>query len=144
MQPWINLANFDPDVHHGFVYLITNLVNQRKYIGRKYSWTFDHNIRIPSNWENYWGSSPSLHKDIRRYGKDSFERVILIACDSRQKTDATEVAVLLALDVLHEILPDGTREFYNQVIRQPWPHRFAQVRGDGYKDFWQDFWEDDT
>ena len=62
---WINDARFDPQVHHGFVYLIVNLVNDRKYIGRKYTHiTSKGRIVSESNWRNYWGSCKSLNADI--------------------------------------------------------------------------------
>ena len=43
-NPWIYLerpfTSDDIDDFHGFVYNITNLINGRQYIGRKYFWSY--------------------------------------------------------------------------------------------------------
>ena len=44
----------------GYVYLITNLINNKKYIGLRKSSTFD---------EKYWGSGKLIQKAIKKYGK---------------------------------------------------------------------------
>jgi hypothetical protein len=85
-----------PDGIIGFIYEITNLQNGRKYIGKK---QFFRTIKRPplknkkrrricqvkSDWEDYYGSSPSLQEDIEKLGKDSFKREILRFC--RNKTE---------------------------------------------------------
>ena len=65
----------------GFVYQITNLTNDRKYIGKKlakFSRTTYKTIKlkngnkkkrkirskIDSDWQDYYGSSPELTKDV--------------------------------------------------------------------------------
>lgn len=59
-----------------FVYETTNLINGKKYRGA-------HSCKC-ENCE-YLGSGKLLLKAISKYGKDSFERKILIECDSPEQ-----------------------------------------------------------
>ena len=84
----------------GFVYLITNTLTGRKYIGKKlakFSKTSYKTIKlkngnkkkkkirskIDSDWKDYYGSSLELTADILKLGKDSFNREILHYCKSK-------------------------------------------------------------
>ena len=70
--------------YYGFIYLIENLINGKKYIGRKYLTKAGYKtikgkrkkLRVESDWRDYYGSSTSLKEDIDLYGKDSFRRTI--------------------------------------------------------------------
>src|SRR5690554_2525437 len=77
----------------GFVYLITNLVTGRKYIGKKLLKT---NRRIrrktgrkvrrqikESDWKEYYGSNDELKEDVKKYGKENFKREILHLCKTK-------------------------------------------------------------
>jgi hypothetical protein len=84
----------------GFVYLITNVTNNRKYIGKKlakFSKTTQRTVRlkngskkkkkirtkVDSDWRDYWGSSPELTRDILALGSENFLRQILHYCTSK-------------------------------------------------------------
>ena len=55
----------DPDHYFGFVYIITNKKNHRKYIGCKQYWQMRHRKRYkPSNWKVYTSSSKELCSEI--------------------------------------------------------------------------------
>ena len=62
----------------GFVYLITNLTNGRKYIGRKYFWSFrkppgkKRKVKQESDWKRYYGSCPELKEDIKKTNNKVF------------------------------------------------------------------------
>jgi len=71
-----NGAAFTDDMIHdniGFVYIIVNHTNGKRYIGKKLftkSKTFQKNkkrkkMRVASDWENYTGSNESLNNDIQ-------------------------------------------------------------------------------
>ena len=96
-----------PEDCTGFVYIITNLVSGRKYIGKKlakFSKTTYKTItlkngkkkkkkirsKIDSDWQEYYGSSVELTKDIDTLGKENFSREILYYCKSKAETSYVE------------------------------------------------------
>ena len=91
----------------GFVYLITNLLSGRKYIGKKlakFSKTTYKTVKlkngtkkkkkirskIDSDWREYYGSSPNLTKDIESLGTNNFSREILYYCKSKAECSYIE------------------------------------------------------
>ncbi len=91
----------------GFVYLITNTITGRKYIGKKlakFSKTSYKTVKlkngtkkkkkirskIDSDWMDYYGSSDELNKDILTLGKENFTREILHYCKSKAHTSYLE------------------------------------------------------
>ena len=91
----------------GFVYNITNTVTGRQYIGKKlakFSKTTYKTVKlkngtkkkkkirskIDSDWQEYYGSSVELSKDIDALGKDKFIREILHYCKSKAETSYVE------------------------------------------------------
>ena len=83
----------DDGTHFGFVYLIENLITNRKYIGRKYFSKAGvrqvngkkKKIRKTSDWENYWGSNETLKAEVAELGEHNFRRTILHLCKSRSE-----------------------------------------------------------
>lgn len=75
----------------GFVYLITNLITNRKYIGKKlfhFSKTKQvkgkkKKYKAPSDWQTYYGSNEELKKDVQTHGDENFKREILHLCKSK-------------------------------------------------------------
>ena len=110
---WI--GEVDPKKYYGFVYLITNNVTGRKYIGRKFYHIYKKRIRIrQSNWRVYTGSCKPLQEDIKFFGKDSFTFEILCNYKTRGRVVSGEVHFQTDNDVLSpELLPCGERLFYN-------------------------------
>ena len=113
---------FDHELDHkaiyGFVYLITNKLNGRKYIGKKFFWSKGHRMvnkkrkRIlkESDWKKYFGSNKPLQEDVKKYGPENFEREILHLCSSK-----SECAYLEAYEqfVRHVLMDDN---YYNEWI----------------------------
>lgn len=111
----------------GFVYLIENLTNNRKYIGKKlakFSRTSTKTVtlkngtkkkkkvrsKIDSDWLDYYGSSNELQKDIEALGKDKFTREILFYCKSKAECSYIEAREQFVRRVLE------SDDYYNNNI----------------------------
>ena len=112
----------------GFVYNITNTVTGRQYIGKKlakFSKTTYKTVKlkngtkkkkkirskINSDWQEYYGSSVELSKDIDTLGKDKFTREILYYCKSKSETSYIEAREQFDRKVLE------SDEYYNGHIQ---------------------------
>ena len=80
-----------PDDAYGYVYLITNTISGRKYIGKKLFWFRKTKVvkgkkkrlKVESDWRDYWSSSDEVKKDVDTYGADNFTREILHICPNK-------------------------------------------------------------
>ena len=125
-NPW--LFNGTPflseniDDNFGFVYLITNTRSGRKYIGRKYFWSFrkppgkKRRVKKESDWKEYYGSCPELKEDVEKFGKENFSRTILSLHKTAGRTNFEETRQLFVNGVLTESLDTGQPAFYNSNI----------------------------
>ena len=108
--------------YFGFVYLITNKSNQRQYIGRKYFWSFrkppgkKRKVKQESDWKKYYGSCPELKEDLKKYGKETFSRVILSLHTTKGLCNYEETKQLFLNNVLSESLDNGMPAYYNSNI----------------------------
>lgn len=107
------------DKYIGFVYIITNLVTGKQYIGKKLT---KHKktkqvkgkkkkILKESDWKNYYGSSDALKEDIEKLGKENFKREILHLCLSKGTCNYFECKEQFVREVLEN--PD---KWYNGYI----------------------------
>lgn len=84
--------------HYGFVYLITNNVTNKKYIGKKFFYSSKtkqvkgkkKRFKISSDWQTYYGSNEELKKDVIIHGKENFKREILHLCLTKGTTGYLE------------------------------------------------------
>jgi len=108
--------------YFGFVYLIECSQTNRKYLGRKYFWSFrtpkgkKRKVKQESDWKNYYGSCPELKEDIKKIGKDKFQRTILSLHKTVGKTNYEETRQLFLNNVLTESLDNGTPAYYNSNV----------------------------
>ena len=110
-----------PEDCEGFVYLITNITNDRKYIGKKLA-KFKktrpplkgrknkRRSKVESDWRDYWGSSDWLLEDVEKLGKNKFTREILHYCPSKGVTSYLEAREQFERKVLE------TDDYYNGII----------------------------
>lgn len=82
----------------GFVYLITNRLDGRKYVGKKLL-TFastrqvkgkKKRVRVASDWMDYYGSSDELKADVEKLGAEHFHREILHLCATKGECNYLE------------------------------------------------------
>ena len=112
----------------GFVYLITNKLTERKYIGKKlakfsrttYKVVKQKNgnkrrkkirTKVDSDWREYWGSSPELSADIKLLGSQNFSREILYYCNSKAACSYIEAREQFSRRVLE------SQDYYNGHIQ---------------------------
>lgn len=93
----------------GFVYMIHNTKNGRKYIGKKlFKFTRTkkrkgkRNVKVKkaSDWELYYGSNEELNLDVEVMGKEYFLREILVLCPSKGKCNYWEAKLQFQNKVL--------------------------------------------
>jgi hypothetical protein len=125
-NPWhyngVPFTSEDIGDYYGFVYLIENAINGKKYIGRKYLWQFrtprgkKRKVKSESNWKEYYGSCPELKEDIDKIGRQNFSRTILSLHKTKGKTNFEETRRLFINNVLTESLDNGEPAYYNSNI----------------------------
>lgn len=88
----------------GFVYLITNEDNGRKYVGQKKFWakTKKKNKRIvvESNWKSYYGSCNEILQDLQTTDKKKFRREIIRMCKTKSEMNYYELKEQIDRSVL--------------------------------------------
>tara|TARA_B100000927_G_C16365533_1_gene429293 strand:+ start:482 stop:901 length:420 start_codon:yes stop_codon:yes gene_type:complete len=110
-----------PENYQGFVYEITELQTNKKYIGKKNFWKpkiLPKNskrkrrirTRVESDWRSYFGSSGILIEKVNEYGEKGFTRVILKLCKTKGEMSYYEAKLQFEKNVL---LSD---EYYNEFI----------------------------
>ena len=110
-----------PEDCEAFVYLITNLINHKKYVGKKLAKfkTTKKPLKGKKNkrrgtkesdWKTYWGSSAQLIDDVEKLGEHRFTREILHYCPSRGVASYLEAQEQFERKVLE------TDEYYNGII----------------------------
>lgn len=105
-----------PKGMEGFVYLITNLTNNKKYVGKKHFWSRQKDKKTgrrrkkESNWKSYFGSCIDLTEDIKNIGSENFLREILYICPHKKSMSYYETMEQFKRDVLM------TDEYYNTNI----------------------------
>ena len=95
-----------PKGMEGFVYLITNLTNNKKYIGKKNFWTRQKDRKTGRRktkegpWQSYWGSCEELVADVKELGEDKFLREILYLCPHKKSMSFYETMEQFKRDVI--------------------------------------------
>ena len=110
-----------PEDCEAFVYLITNITDNRKYVGKKLAKFKTTKPQLKgrknkrrgtkeSDWREYWGSSDNLLRDVEELGQKKFTREILYYCKRRGLASYLEAKEQFDRRVLE------TDEYYNGII----------------------------
>ena len=118
--------------NYGFIYCLTDVTNNRKYIGRKYFWSVRTVKKVnnrrkknksESDWKNYYGSSKTIHEIIEQHGKERFKREILSLHKTKGDVNYNEVKAQFKLDVLEAVDESNQRLYYNENIANRYFYR---------------------
>jgi len=111
-NPWLYEGRIfreeDIGTAYGFVYRITNLTNNRDYIGKKFFTRAKTQTikgkkkrsRVSSDWKDYYSSSEELNEDVKKFGEHNFRREILRLCKNKTECSYYEAKYQFAEDVL--------------------------------------------
>jgi len=118
---WEGILEESTSLPYGFIYKITNLTNDMKYIGKKQCKSIrkrpplkgkknKRRYEIETDWKTYTSSSNQLNKDLEVIGKENFKFEILRWCDSKWELSYYEARLQFKEEVL---LRD---DYYNGII----------------------------
>ena len=115
------LFELTPEEYQGFVYQITELHTNKKYIGKKNFWkpkilpinkTRKRRVRtrIESDWKTYFSSSSQIQKLVEESGEEKFKREILKLCKTKGEMSYYEAKLQFDNNVLFR------DDYYNEFI----------------------------
>ena len=110
-----------PDDYQGFVYVITELDTDKKYIGKKNFWrpkilpanskrARRKRLKVPSDWQEYYGSNKEVQLLVESKGRDNYKREILRLCKTKGEMSYYEAKLQFENDVLLSDI------YYNEFI----------------------------
>lgn len=135
-NPWLYqgkpFSSDDIQDYYGFVYCLTDSVNNRKYIGRKYFWSIRTVKKVKgrrkknkseSDWKDYYGSSKVILEIIEQHGKERFKREILSLHKTKGEVNYQEVKTQFIKEVLEAVNENNERLYYNENIANRYFYR---------------------
>ena len=124
VEDLINDPTFDINEYYGYVYMTTNLENDRQYIGKKiFKNTNNKKLgkkelaalptqrgRTPtkkkviteSNWKTYYGSADEVKEWVKHTPPEKLQRIVLRLCLSSKELTYYETKYLFEYDVLSD------------------------------------------
>lgn len=113
--------DISPEEYQGFVYKITELDTNKKYIGKKFFWspktlpitkTRKRRVktRVESDWKSYFGSSKEVQERVKQNGEGLYKREILHLCKTKGDCSYWELYEQM---INHVLLND---DYYNEFV----------------------------
>ena len=125
-NPWLYdgkiFESEDINDYFGFCYILTDLENGMKYIGRKYFHSvrkkkgIRKKVRSESDWKTYYSSSKKIQQIVLESGPNRFKREILSLYKKKGQVNYNETKLLFKHDVLEAVNDDGEKLYYNENI----------------------------
>ena len=125
-NPWLYdgkvFESEDIKDYFGFCYILTDLENGMKYIGRKYFYSvrkkkgIRKKVRSESDWKNYYSSSKKIQQMVLESGPNRFKREILSLYKKKGQVNYNETKLLFQHNVLEAADEKGKRLYYNDNI----------------------------
>ena len=125
-NPWLYdgkvFESEDINDNFGFCYILTDLENGIKYIGRKYFYSIRKKkgirkrVRSESDWKTYYSSSKKIQQMVQESGPNRFKREILSLYKKKGQVNYNETKLLFQHNVLEAVNDDGERLYYNENI----------------------------
>ena len=117
---------FDPkkysyENYAGFVYIITDLSNNKKYVGKKLFWKVHklkpfkgkvnkRHSKRDSDWQDYFGSNDEVKLLVEQSGRERFKREIIRLCKTKGEMTYFEMKEQIDRKVLFD------DKYYNEFI----------------------------
>jgi len=125
-NPWLYdgkvFESEDIKDYFGFCYILTDLENGMKYIGRKYFYSIRKKkgirkkVRSESDWKTYYSSSKKIQQMVLESGPNRFKREILSLYKKKGQVNYNETKLLFQHNVLETVDEHGKKLYYNENI----------------------------
>ena len=125
-NPWLYdgkvFESEDINDYFGFCYILTDLENGMKYIGRKYFHSvrkkkgIRKKVRSESDWKTYYSSSKKIQQIVLESGPNRFKREILSLYKKKGQVNYNETKLLFQHNVLEAVDEYGKKLYYNENI----------------------------
>ena len=107
---------------YGFVYITTNLINGKRYVGRCKMKTTRSN-----SWKYYLGSGHAFKEAVKKYGKENFSRTIISFAFSDEELNDQEIKTIEFLNAVED------KNYYNissGLYCNPWKNKSLEEQKD--------------
>jgi len=125
-NPWLYdgkvFESEDIKDYYGFCYLLTDLENNKQYIGRKYFYSIRKKkgirkkVKTESDWKSYYSSSKTVQLLVQESGPNRFKREILSLYIKKGQVNYNETKLLFQHNVLEAVDENNEKLFYNENI----------------------------
>lgn len=112
---------------YGYIYLVTNTENGKRYIGKKYG-NFD---------ANYLGSGVIIKQAIKKYGKEKFTVEILKECHNEDDLNISEIKIIEANCPEYNIAKGGSGGDTLKYATEEMKQKVIEKRSQGLKKSWE-------